>query len=41
MKTLHYIGLIFLVLVFSSWTMKKEIKGSGKSLKEQRKSHFF
>ncbi len=37
MKTLHYIGLIFLVLVFSSWTMKKEIKGSGKSLKEQRK----
>lgn len=36
MKTLHYIGLILLVLVLSSWNLKKEVKGSGKVLQEQR-----
>lgn len=36
MKTLHYIGLVLLVLVLSSWNLKKEVKGSGKVLQEQR-----
>lgn len=36
MKTLHYIGLILLAVVFSSWSPKKEIKGSGKNLKAER-----
>ena len=41
MKTLHYIGLILLVLVLSSWNLKKELKGSGNSLKEQRETASF
>lgn len=38
MKTLHYIGLILLVLALSSWNLKKDLKGSGNSLKEQRET---
>lgn len=41
MKTLHYIGLILLVLVLSSWNWKKDLKGSGKSLREQRETASF
>ncbi len=41
MKALHYIGLALLVLGLSSWNLKKEQKGSGKILKEQREAASF
>lgn len=41
MKALHYIALILLVLTLSSWSPKKEIKGSGKKLKIERETASF
>lgn len=41
MKTLHYIGLLLLIITLSSWGTKKDVKGSGKIRKEQKEVAYF